>query len=101
LAALSAVVGRDRELRTIRSFLDVGLSGARVLLLLVGEAGIGKATVWLQAARAATGVPLRSSTPTGIGRLPGSASWCYGSGRAIGLRAVAAPAMGRRPIGGG
>lgn len=37
-------VGRDRELETIASFLEP--SGANRALLLTGEAGIGKTTLW-------------------------------------------------------
>jgi DNA-binding CsgD family transcriptional regulator len=49
-----ALVGRDRELEQIESFLDAGRGVARVLVL-EGDAGIGKTTLWragLYAARA-------------------------------------------------
>jgi DNA-binding CsgD family transcriptional regulator len=46
------MVGRTRELRSIGSFLDDTASSARVLLL-VGDAGIGKTTVWRAAVDAA------------------------------------------------
>src|SRR5437870_527251 len=42
---MTAVVGRDRELAEIASFLDLSNGGARVLLI-EGEAGIGKTTLW-------------------------------------------------------
>jgi len=42
---ISRVVGRDRELGALATFLD-GLSSAPSCLLLEGEAGIGKTTVW-------------------------------------------------------
>ena len=41
----SGVVGRDRELATVTSFLDALPSGTSGLLL-EGAAGIGKTTVW-------------------------------------------------------
>lgn len=50
---MTAVVGRDRELADIASFLEAG-DGARRVLLIEGEAGIGKTTLWragLDAAR--------------------------------------------------
>jgi DNA-binding CsgD family transcriptional regulator len=42
---MTAVVGRDRELAKIASFLDLADEVPRVLLL-EGEAGIGKSTLW-------------------------------------------------------
>ena len=42
---MAAVVGRDRELAEIASFLDVS-DGAPRVLLVEGEAGIGKTTLW-------------------------------------------------------
>jgi DNA-binding CsgD family transcriptional regulator len=42
---MGAVVGRDRELAEIASFLD-GSDGAPRVLLVEGEAGIGKTTLW-------------------------------------------------------
>ena len=41
----SAVIGRERELRLVEAFLDTARSGTRALVLS-GEAGIGKTTVW-------------------------------------------------------
>lgn len=41
----SAVIGRERELRLVEAFLDTAGSGTHALLLS-GEAGIGKTTVW-------------------------------------------------------
>ena len=49
---MDAVVGRDRELGAIEDFLDRD-EDARVLLL-AGEAGIGKTTLWRAAAREAS-----------------------------------------------
>ncbi len=46
----SAIVGRDAELEQVEAFLNRPLPGA---LLLEGEAGIGKTTVWDAAAGAA------------------------------------------------
>ena len=42
---MTAVVGRDRELAEIASFLEIR-EGASRILLLEGEAGIGKSTLW-------------------------------------------------------
>jgi predicted ATPase len=42
---VTAVVGRDRELAEITSFLDLADEGPRILLL-EGDAGIGKTTLW-------------------------------------------------------
>ena len=50
---MTAVVGRDRELGEIRSFLET-TGGASRVLLLVGEAGIGKTTLWREATLAAS-----------------------------------------------
>ena len=49
-ANILAIVGRDAELEQVEAFLDGPLPGA---LLLEGEAGIGKTTVWDAAAEAA------------------------------------------------
>ncbi len=46
------VVGRERELAAVGAFLTAVPNGPRALLL-EGEAGIGKTTVWLAAVRAA------------------------------------------------
>ena len=48
------VVGRERELAAVGAFLTAVPDGPRALLL-EGEAGIGKTTVWLAAVRAADG----------------------------------------------
>ena len=45
MAKTVEVVGRDRELATVTAFLDALASGPSGLLL-EGEAGIGKTTVW-------------------------------------------------------
>src|SRR5437762_1959173 len=42
---MTAVVGRDRELGKIARFLDLA-DGAPRVLLVEGEAGIGKTTLW-------------------------------------------------------
>ncbi|MFY9578835.1 MAG: AAA family ATPase [Gaiellaceae bacterium] len=42
---MTAVVGRDRELGELRSFLELAEEAPRILLL-EGEAGIGKSTLW-------------------------------------------------------
>ena len=41
------IVGRDDELGVVHAFLD-GASGVPTALLLEGEAGIGKSTLWLE-----------------------------------------------------
>jgi hypothetical protein len=46
------VVGRERELAAVGAFLTAVPDGPRALVL-EGEAGIGKTTVWLAAVRAA------------------------------------------------
>ena len=40
-------LGRDDELRTIHTFLDRPAPGGMAALVLEGEAGIGKSTLWL------------------------------------------------------
>lgn len=52
MAAESEVVGREQELAAIDAFLDAP-SGGPAALLVEGEAGIGKTTLWLAAVRAA------------------------------------------------
>lgn len=51
---MDAVVGRDPELEAITAFLEADESRSRVLLL-EGDAGIGKTTVWTETTRAASG----------------------------------------------
>jgi hypothetical protein len=46
------IVGRERELAAVGAFLTAVPNGPRALLL-EGEAGTGKTTVWLAAVRAA------------------------------------------------
>jgi DNA-binding CsgD family transcriptional regulator len=46
MAEIGGVLGRSRELGTVAAFLDAVPSGPSSLLL-AGEAGIGKTTVWL------------------------------------------------------
>ncbi|HEX7474253.1 MAG TPA: ATP-binding protein, partial [Candidatus Limnocylindrales bacterium] len=50
MAATSSVVGRERELATVEAVLDKG--GPR-LLMIAGEPGIGKSTLWAAAVEAA------------------------------------------------
>ena len=49
---MEEIVGRDSELEAIGAFLDGEGARPRVLVL-EGEAGIGKTTVWEEATRAA------------------------------------------------
>ena len=51
--APDAILGREEELADAARFLDHGPEGPRVLLL-EGEAGIGKTTLWLDAIRIAS-----------------------------------------------
>jgi hypothetical protein len=44
------VVGRERELAAVSAFLD-SLPGDAGALLIEGEAGIGKTTIWFAALR--------------------------------------------------
>ncbi len=46
------IVGRDAELQAVERFLDTARERAAALLI-EGEAGIGKTTVWLEAVAAA------------------------------------------------
>jgi DNA-binding CsgD family transcriptional regulator len=52
MAAESEVVGREQELAAIAAFLDAP-PGGPAALLVEGEAGIGKTTLWLAAVQAA------------------------------------------------
>jgi hypothetical protein len=47
-ASASQVIGRDRELESLRQFLDAVPAGP-VAFLIEGEAGIGKTALWRQA----------------------------------------------------
>src|SRR5438105_2871658 len=49
---MNAIVGRDAELRALEQFLD-SVPAAPGALVLEGEAGIGKTTIWLAALEAA------------------------------------------------
>ena len=49
-----AVIGREREIAVVSAFLDSIAHGSQALLLQ-GEAGIGKSTVWFEAVRLAEG----------------------------------------------
>jgi predicted ATP-dependent serine protease len=44
LAVAPSLVGRDREQATLRAALDEALAGRGALVLIGGEAGIGKTT---------------------------------------------------------
>src|SRR5688572_11465671 len=44
----SELIGRDDEIERIRGFLDASLVEAPRALVLEGEAGIGKSTLWLE-----------------------------------------------------
>ena len=48
----AAVIGREREIAVVSAFLDSVPRGPRVLLV-EGEAGIGKSTVWFESVRLA------------------------------------------------
>src|SRR5215472_4985550 len=48
----AAVIGREREIAVMSAFLDPMPRGPRALLV-EGEAGIGKSTVWFEAVRLA------------------------------------------------
>ena len=54
----STVVGRDAELGEVRGFL-AALQGGFAALILEGEAGIGKSTVWQEARRRADALGVR------------------------------------------
>ena len=54
LLETGAVVGRERELSCLESFLDAVPAGP-VGLLLEGEAGVGKTTLWKEAVAAGSG----------------------------------------------
>jgi DNA-binding CsgD family transcriptional regulator len=53
VATVPDVVGRDEELATLVSFLDRAEHERGVMLLIEGEAGIGKTTLWREGVRAA------------------------------------------------
>ncbi len=59
------VLGRDDELRTIQAFFDGPVESATTALVLEGEAGIGKSTLWSAGAEAARahGFRVLSSRP--------------------------------------
>jgi class 3 adenylate cyclase len=58
IVATGAIVGRDDELGAVQRFLD-DLGSGPSALVIDGEAGIGKTTVWLAAVRAAEERSLR------------------------------------------
>ena len=49
---MHAIVGREAELEAVERFLD-GVPSGPLALVVEGEAGIGKTTLWLEAVRAA------------------------------------------------
>ncbi len=59
------VVGRDQELRSLHAFLDRPPAGEIPTLVLEGEAGIGKSTLWLEGVECARsrGFRVLSSRP--------------------------------------
>lgn len=63
---MTTVVGRDRELEEVAAFLGADADGARVLVL-DGEPGIGKTTLWRDALRLANagGYRVLTSSPGG------------------------------------
>src|SRR6478736_4574452 len=58
------IVGRDGELGVIQAFLE-GTAGRPTALVLAGEAGIGKSTLWLEGVESARerGFPVLVSRP--------------------------------------
>ena len=64
------VLGRDDELRTLHAFLDGPVGGATTALVVEGEAGIGKSTLWRAGAEAARarGFRVLSSRPAELDR---------------------------------
>ena len=61
------IVGRDEELRSLSAFLD-RTAAAPIGLVLEGEAGIGKSTLWLAGVEAARerGFRVLSSRPAEV-----------------------------------
>ena len=55
---MTAVLGRERELAVAEAFLGFDAERSRVLLL-EGEAGVGKTTLWLAAVQRARELGLR------------------------------------------
>src|SRR5919106_4296302 len=55
---MTEVVGRDAELRSLRDFVERVADGA-VALVLEGEAGMGKTTLWRAGVEAAASAGLR------------------------------------------
>ena len=62
------VLGRDDELRSVHAFLDRPAAGGMAALVLEGEAGIGKSTLWLAGVEAARerGLRVLSSRPAEV-----------------------------------
>jgi hypothetical protein len=73
----SVVVGREHELAIVQAF-NAGLDAGSSALVLEGEAGVGKTTLWLAGGDAAmahghTRLETRPRSPRpGLRRLPGS-----------------------------
>jgi ATP-dependent Clp protease ATP-binding subunit ClpA len=65
---VSDVIGRDAELQAVDTFLD-DTSDGLAILVLEGEAGIGKTTIWSEAAAraAAVGFAIVRSRPAAVG----------------------------------
>jgi len=59
LSTVAEIVGRDAELAALRTFVDGDEPGGARALVLEGEAGIGKSTLWLAAVEEARAHGLR------------------------------------------
>ena len=87
-------LGRDEELRTLHAFLDRP-AGGLAALVLEGEAGIGKSTLWLRRRRSCTRARVTHPLlPAGRGRAWGRA---HCAGRPAGRRARRRAARAGRP----
>jgi Cdc6-like AAA superfamily ATPase len=60
------VVGRDEELRSLHDLLDRPLAGEIPTLVLEGEAGIGKSTLWLEGVEVARSRGFRVLSARGV-----------------------------------
>src|SRR5215216_5053715 len=74
---MSEIVGRDEELASVHVFIDQARQGP-VALVLEGDAGIGKSTLWLAAVEHARSRGLRvlSSRPAEAERTLAHAGLC-------------------------
>ena len=63
---VSEIVGRDAELASLHTFVDGDATGGAHTLVLEGEAGIGKSTLWIAAVdyARAQGLQVLSSRPS-------------------------------------